>query len=478
MSLREKVFSGLRWTAGGRLASQLFTWAVTLVVIRLLTPSDYGLLSMATIFVQFLQLTAEIGLGPAIVQAKQIEERQLKQIFGLILLINIGLCLLLFLLAPLIASFFSESRLTAVVQVMGLQFLALAITVIPKSLLERSMDFKRSAILDVGATLLGGVVTLLMALGGFGVWALVWGSLVGAIYKAIAINLVAPFFQLPSFRFDGTARLLLFGGNVTAARLLWFFYSQADVFIVGKLLGKDLLGIYSVSMHLAGLPVQRISGIINQVAMPAFAKLQHDPLLAGAHFLKAARLMLFAVFPVLWGMSAVAPELVGLVMGENWSSAVLPLQLLTLLMPLRMLSNMLPSLTQGLGRPDIALGNLVSASIIMPVAFFIGAGWGVVGVACAWLLAFPLVFLGNLYRALPLAGLKVRTLLASLAGAFAASLLMYAAVYFTRLSMPDWALVVRLPMLIAIGALAYVAASWWLNRTTFVEMLAMLRGKK
>ena len=114
----------------------------------------------------------------------------------------------------------------------------------------------------------------------------------------------------------------------------------------------------------------------------------------------------------------------------------------------------------------------------MPVAFFIGAGWGVVGVACAWLLAFPLVFLGNLHRALPLAGLKITALLSCLAGAFTASLLMYAAVYLSRMCIPDWALGVRLLFLIMSGALAYVGASWGLNRATFLEMLAMLRGKK
>ncbi|WP_336511698.1 oligosaccharide flippase family protein [Candidatus Accumulibacter phosphatis] len=118
-----------------------------------------------------------------------------------------------------------------------------------------------------------------------------------------------------------------------------FFYSQADMFVAGKLLGKEALGFYSVAMHLASLPVQKVSGILNQVAFPAFSKIQNDSATVKLHVLKSVRILSFLSFPVLWGISSIAPEIVQLLLGPKWEPAILPLQILPMIMPLRMISN-------------------------------------------------------------------------------------------------------------------------------------------
>ncbi|WP_137938916.1 lipopolysaccharide biosynthesis protein [Chitinivorax sp. B] len=474
-NLRSQVVSGLRWTAGARIVSQVFTWAMTIIVIRLLTPGDYGLLAMANIFVAFLMLMSEIGLGLSIVQADKVELPQLKQIFGLVILSNMTLCVLLLLTAPLIASFFNEPRLTLVIQALAAQFPLVAMTSIPKALLERKMDFRPASMLEAVSAIINGAVVLAMAYWGYGVWALVWGNLVGLSLRAVGFQIMSPFREWPSFGLTGMRKFVFFGGHVTLARMLWFFYSQVDSFIVGKLLGKEPLGIYSVSMHLAGLPVQRVSSVLNQVAMPAFSRVQDDLAAASAHFLKAARLMAFVVFPVSWGMSSVAPELVDLLMGKNWTGAVMPLLLLCLIMPLRMLSSMIPAAVQGLGRPEVSVMNQVSACIVMPIAFVIGSHWGVLGISIAWVIGFPLVLLGNLFRAMPVIGLTVWQLVRTQIAPAISAGGMWAAVELTRLPLGDLSLVPRLAILVAIGGAGYLGLSWLLNRDGLQEALGFFR---
>lgn len=474
--LRSSVLSGLRWTAGARIVSQVFTWAMTIFVIRLLAPGDYGLLAMANIFVAFLMLMSEIGLGLSIVQAEKVSEHQLKQMFGLIIISNLCLCLLLLIAAPFLAVFFNEPRLSAVIRALAVQFPLVAITAIPKALLERKMDFRPASLLEAFSAISNGLAVLLLAFYGYGVWALVWGNLVGMTLRAIGFQIMSPFRAWPSFSLSGMRQFVFFGGHVTLARMLWFFYSQIDVFIVGKLLGKELLGLYSVSMHLAGLPVQRVSSVLNQVAMPAFSRVQNDLSAASAHFLKAARVMAFIVFPVSWGMSSVAPDLVALVLGQNWAGAVMPLLLLCLIMPLRMLSSMIPAAVQGLGKPEVSVMNQVSACIVMPIAFVLGANWGVLGISIAWVVAFPLVLAGNLQRAMPVIGLNAQQLFRSQIGPAASAAGMWMAVELFHSILASAPIFPRLCILILIGVATYIALSRLLNREGMQEAWSMLRS--
>jgi teichuronic acid exporter len=473
MSLRARVLSGLLWTGGMRLITQIMTWAVTLVVIRLLTPSDYGLLAMATVFVSFLSLVAEAGLGPALIQTADLDELKLRRIFGAVILIDLALFVLQFAAAPAIAHFFEEDRLIAIIRALSAQFLLMIFTVIPLALLNRTVEFKRQSIIGLLSSVCGSLSSLALALSGYGVWALVLSTLITSACNAIAINLVAPFLKWPAFSLRGMRSLIVIGGQVTAARVLWFFYSQADIFVAGKLLGKDLLGFYSVSMHLASLPVQKLSGIINEVAYPAFAEAQHKRETLSLHILKALRVMSFFAFPVLWGISSIAPEIVAVLLGAKWSPAVVPLQLLPLVMPLTMLSVFLNTAFQGMGRSRTVLINVVSALLVMPAAFWIGSHWGLFGLSMAWLIGFPFVFLSNLWRVLPLVGLKLVDLLAAIARPALSAAGMYACVSAVRTLLPGPPSPASMFMLIGTGIGSCLLIMLCTNKKGIREVLGL-----
>ena len=476
MTFRTEILSALRWVAGAKLLGQLVTWGITIVVMRILSPADYGILAMASVLVAFLGLMAEFGVGAAAIQASEMDDAKLRMIFGLVIVVNAALFLLLFLAAPLVGWFFDEPRLVAIVRTLGLQFILMTFSVIPSSQLSRRLHFKGQSLVDFSGAIASSLTALVGALAGLGVWALVWASLVMAAWRVVGLNIISPFWQWPDFRLRGTRQFLWFGGNLTVARILWFFYSQADIIVAGRFLGKDLLGVYSVSLHLASLPIQKLSAMINQVAFPAFARIQHDRDRFNANFLLAIRMLSFTAFPVLWGMSSIAPEMVEVLLGEKWRAATLPLQVLAVVMPLHMLAPFTNTAAQGIGRADIALKQVLLAAVVMPVAFLVGVQWGVVGLSIAWVVAFPFVLLGTLVIFLPVIRLRVTDVLYAIARPALAGLGMYAAVALARgLIEPKMPMVAQLIILVLSGAIAYGAFSLALNRAGCKEIVGLLK---
>jgi O-antigen/teichoic acid export membrane protein len=477
VNLKHQVVSGLRWSAGVRLFSQLFTWAVTLIVVRLLTPADYGLLAMAMVFVGLLYQLAELGLGSAVVQRPEIDVPLLRKTFGLILVVHSSLFLLLFFTAPLISVFMGEPRLVPLVRTLSALFLISAFQVIPLALLQRRMEFRRQSLNDFGSVVVGSVSTLAAALAGWGVWSLVIGSFVTQLGKSIGLNRIAPFRHWPDFSLRGTRQLLTYGGNLTGSSLLGFLIMQADVFIAGKWLGKEIVGFYSVAMHLASLPAQRISGIINPIAFPAFSRMQHDLRQVTSALLTGVRVLAFVSFPMLWGISSVAPEVVSVILGPKWAPALFPLTLLSLMMPLRMFNVFMPNALQGIGRADLLFYNSLVAAILMPVAFFVGIHWGLEGLSLAWVIVTPLVFFENMRRTLPPLGLRMIDLWKALAPSGTAAAAMYAAVAGARWLLPSsLSPLPTLGLLVATGAAVYALGSVAFNRQGSREVVRLLRG--
>ncbi len=476
MDIGSRAITGLRWLSGAKFAGQLFAWVITLVVIRLLTQADYGLMAMAMLFVNFLMLLNELGLGAVLIQREQLDEEEVRRIFGIVLFVNLVFFIILFFSAPLFADFFGEQRLTAIIQVLSFQFLIGAFEVVPVSLLERELDYKKKSLVYLGASVSGGVTTLLLALNGFGVWSLVWGSMTSMILKTIGINVVSPFLHLPLLSLSGLKKTLSFGGLVTIERTMWFFYIQADVLIIGKLLGKEALGLYAVAMHISSLVMHKIGGIINDVVFPAFSRVQGDQEKVASYFLKAVRIMSFIVFPLFFGMAAVADEFVLVVLGDKWTEIAPILSILVLVMPLRMVSNLLPPALQGVGRADTSVYNLGLATIVMPLAFIAGSPWGLMGVSLSWLIAFPLVFYTMLAR-------SVRHLCVTLIEVFQAmmppaisSLVMLLVIYGVKsafgAALPVMA---ALFLYVAIGVLVYGLLSLGPQKNRFHEVLALVR---
>lgn len=478
MSLRSQVLAALRWTVLGRFASQIASWTITILVMRFLLPADYGLMAMATMFSGLLVLVAELGLSSSLIQARDVSDRQMRQVFAVTLLANLGVfAVLALLIAPLAAIFFSEPRLQAIIQVVALQFIPAIFAVIPGALLHRDMAYRGRSLVDFVSSLAGSLLTLGLAYASHGVWALAWGGVLMATLRAAGYNLLRPYKGLPLFDFIGGGKIIRFGRDIAANQVVYHFYSQADSLIVGKLLGRHDLGLYSVSMDLASLPTSRLASILNQVAFPAMSKVKRDGGSVNPYVLKSMRAISLISFPVMWGMSSVAPEIVAGLLGRNWVGASVPLMLLCLIMPLRVLGPIVHAALQSVGRADVSFRNTCTAAVVMCLAFIIGCQFGLVGLALAWVLAFPCVFLANLVRACPHLDLQLGEVMGAVGRSALTSGVMYGCVALARelLTLPPLPLLL---VLVVVGAVAYLAASALFNRRGIDEALALLRPER
>ena len=479
MGLKLDVLSGLKWTAGAKFFTQLINWAFTIFVMRLLQPDDYGLLAMAAVFTSLCLLLNEMGLGTAIIQAKRITDDLLRQVFGMILLINILFLIAFLAFAPLISRIFDEPRLINIVRVFAFQFPIMAFFVIPNSWLTRDMKFRSISVVALIAELSNGVCTFILAWRGYGVWSLVIGSLVRVLVQCIGINMARPFLKLPSFKFKGFADTAKFGGLISLQRILWYFYSQADVFIIGRILGSTILGYYSVAMHIASLPLQKVGSIFSQVGLPAYSKLQDDPGAVSDYVFKVSRLLGVIGFPIFFGISSISPELVTIVLSEKWLPSILPLQLLSLIIPLRALNVSFTPAVNGIGRPDIIANTLGVACVIMPVAFLIGVNWGLTGVSIAWIVGYLVWFIYLLIKVLPVLGLKMKKFFRALYPSFICATTMYASIYACRMVLNYWQFspIPTLSILISCGVIIYTGQMYIIFKKVCKDCLSMIQKK-
>lgn len=479
MDVRSRVMSALRWSAAARLLGQLFSWTITIVVIRLLAPEDYGLMAMAVVLVSFLFGLNTLGLDAVLVQRRDLDALARRQIFGVIVLTNLAFFLLLFFGADSIARFYGAPALAPIVQVLSLQFPLLIFETLPQSRLEREIDFARRSVVDLVTLILGSLATLTLALLDYGVWALVWGMLVNTASRVMGLNLICPSLIRPNFSPRGMARHLAFGGLVSTDRGLWYLFAESDKFIGGKLLGDQALGYFAVASQLATLPIQKLTGLLNAIAFPAFAHTHANVSLAKVrdYMLTATRLLAIVAFPLFLGVACTAESIIAVLLGDKWLPAAPLLQLLGLVMPLRLLSNVFPPLLWGIGTPRTSATNYALAAIAMPLAFYIGARYGVAGLAWAWLGAYPAVFTVIAWRTCRRVGLRFVAYLAALGRPLCAAVAMYAVVLAAGPRLPgavgEWG---HLAAQVVVGGAIYGGIMLLIDRASIRESLRLLRA--
>lgn len=477
MDIKSKVISALRWTAIARFSAQLMTWAVTIVVIRLLSPADYGLMAMSEVFFALLMILSDAGLGSALIQAAEVSERQVRQVFGALCLINGGLFALLVLAAPMIGAYYQEPRVVPIMRVLAIGFIIVPAITIPSALLSRGIDFKRKSIVEFAASALSALSVLAFAAAGLGVWALVAGRLLNLLLQAVGLNLVRPFLKLPLLSFQAASHLMRFGGLHTLTAILWSLYSQADIIVAGRAFDAETLGYYAIGLHLASLILVKVMPLLNEVALPAYARLQHDPSAVAYYFLKVVRLASLPTFPAFVGLASVAPEFVRLVLGPRYEAAIVPLTLLCTLMPLRLVSNLFPAAIFAMGRPSVEVANNLFGAIVMPVAFVTGVQWGLLGLCLAWLVGYPIVFVYQLHRSAPAIHVRTLDVLRATGPMLSGALLMALAVWGAkRLPLEVLGGVGELVLLVLVGIIVYAGYIWALHRELAQEAFAVVRA--
>jgi O-antigen/teichoic acid export membrane protein len=477
-SLRDEVKAAVIWRSGSQIAAQIVAWCSTLAVIRILDPADYGIFAMTQVVLAFLNFLNGYGFASALVQDREIDERKVAQAFGMMLLVNAGIALIQLGLAPVAAEYYRQPIVADLLRVQALIFLSTPFIALPQALLVRELDFKRPALANLAAASVSAIVALACALGGLGVWTLVYAPLAFFWTRAIVLVLAARFFVLPSFHFAGAGRMFKFGMTLLGGYFFWTVLTQADVFIAARFLSPHDLGLYAEALFLTTIIAAKFVPPLNEVAFPAYARIQDDPDALTASFLKAVRLIMLVTCPLYFGLAIVAEDAVGLVLGAKWVEMAPIVSILAFAMPMFTLYSLFGPAVTALGRNGITMRSAMIGALVMPLAFLLGIQWGAIGLAWAWVLVFPLVPIAAFIQSRRPLGLTVRSMGAALAPGLAASAAMALVIGLAAPALGHLATWQRLPVLVALGGASYFALLYAASRETLNEVIGLLARKR
>lgn len=476
-ALDRALASGIAWTGLARWGAQLLSWAATILIARLLTKGDYGLLSMANLYVGFVQLVNEFGVGAAIVRHRNLSDDEISALGGVSLAVGFGFWALSLLLAYPIALFFGEPAVQWIVMALGVNFVTTGLRTVPRGLLTRDLKFRAVAAIDASEAVISSIVTLVLAYLGWSYWSLVLGAISGSVGAAAVARTVRNHPIRWPRDMAPLRQHLTFGGHVVGARLGWYAYSNADFAVVGRVLGKEPLGAYGFGWTLATIPVARITGLLGQVTPGIFSAVQHDRPGLRRYLLLLTEGVAFFAFPVAAGLALVAHDLITVALKPEWEAAVLPLQVLSLYGAIRAITSLLPFLLQAVGRSREAMRFNLIALLVLPPLFVAGTHWGVGGVACAWVVGYPFVAIPLLRHALREADCPLSAYLHSISHALLATALMSAAVIAWQAFAPlAPGTLLRLVSSAVVGALTYALVTVVAYRDRLRAGLAVLRA--
>lgn len=393
--LINKILTGARWATVLRLAAQIFSWLSTIIVVRFISPEDYGLNTMLESPLILMMLLSTLGLDAALVQAKNIKPDEMQSIFGWLLILNGILFCCYFFGGAVLATYFKEPRLDLLAKALAFIFLLVPFRVIPNALLDRQLDFKLRAQLEITATVVAAVVTLALAYFGAGVWALVTGVIVNKLLLSILLMIFKPWFVVPKFNLGVTERMVSTGGIITLSGAFLLLSDMLITLVAGPKLGSALLGVFAVGAQFASLPLAKGMPIINQTMLPAFAKFQEHRGSATYYLEKLLGVTSLAFIPMMVGMACIADTLVLTVLGDKWAASIVPLVIMSLGMMFRMNNLLLKTGMTSMGSADLSLkSNFLQLVLLLPLTIY-AMEYGVVELAAAWVATEFLVMLAT-----------------------------------------------------------------------------------
>ena len=410
-SLKEHAFSGVRWTASARILVQLIKWPSTIIVMRLLNPHDYGLVAMSTIVIEFVSLFGEPGLAAGLVQTQVLHADTSRAASALIGLLNLFLLAVLMFSAPGIAAWYHERELTRIIRVASLSLLMTAIATVPQAHLDRNLRFREMALAVIVSNLAGSLTTIVCAFFGCGVWSLVFGTLVLSALRSIVIIAYNRSAVWPDFSkgFEPVRHLMHFSMHMLGNRVLLYWSTNLDLIILGRMVRPTELGSYSVGANLAAIPGDKAMEAVNRVSFPTLSRMQSKRAQFNHTYERILRMLALYGFLVAWGLAAVAPEFVQVVLSEKWRFAVIPLAMLSIAAPIRILTAFQNTVNNAAGVPQANTRILALTCLVLPIGVLLGVRTaGINGAAVSWVVVYPIVYLVSTYYTCRVTERKVR----------------------------------------------------------------------
>ncbi len=475
MQLKEKAAKGFMWSAIQKWGRAAITGLTFIVLSRLLTPEAFGLVTLATIFYDFVEIFLDQGFSAAVVQRSKLDPEHLDTAFWVSIVMGGLLTALNIAGSGFVAQFFHEPQLASVFSVLSLSYIINALSTTQLAILQRKLAFKSLARRSLAATTVGGVVGIGMAFSGFGVWSLVGQDLAQGIAAAVILWRSSdwrPGFKVTVKHYK---ELFHFGVNVVGNNLLNVSIRHADDFLIGYYLGPTMLGFYTVGYRLLLIIIRLVTEISNTVAFPAFSRLQHDAERMRRAFYKVTQYTSLLSFPIFIGLAVLSPLVVPVIFGAKWAPSIPVMQILSMIGILQSVMFFNGSVLRASGKPNWELGIMVLNAVISILGFMIAVRWGIVAVAASFVISGYVLAPLSYLAVRKMIQIELKTYLSQYLVPLTAALCMVAVVMGLEYILNGQSLnkYLRLGILVFAGALTYVGVIALMARKLLVQVIEL-----
>jgi len=457
MNLREKAINGVMWSATQTWGVRVISFLVMIALARMVVPEAFGLVAYASVFIAFAQIFVDQGFSDAIVQFSQLSREHLDTAFWISLLTGGILSIVSVFASDSIASLFREPQLAPIVRWLSPIFLLSALSSVQQAILRRKLAFKTLTVRSLAANLFSGIIAVIMAFKGYGVWSLVAKLLVSSIVNVVMLWQVSdwrPGFRLSIKRFR---ELFLFGINIAGGNFVDFLSVHSDDFLIGYFLGPVALGYYTLAYNLLIVTTDLLISVPNAVAFPVLSSIQANPASFKRAFDQVVRLQSIVAFPIFLGIAALSTELIIQLYGPQWIASIPVLQLLMLIGIVRSATYIYSSVFRAAGKPSWRFGILSLTAAMNVIGFVLVVRFGIVAVAASYVIVSYLLMPFYILMIRNLTGISILSHLTQYGPTAVSSLAMLCIVFLFKIVLGEQiVLPLRLAVLSITGAITYL----------------------
>lgn len=474
-SLKKKTVKGAAWTSLNQFFNIGFGFVIGVILARLLSPDDYGLLAMIAVFNAIAAAFMDCGFGSALIRKPNLTENDSSTAFYFNIVAGAILYGVIWLIAPWVTVFYNKPILTQLLRVEALLLILSSFKIVQYTQLSRALNFKSMTIISVISQAVSGIVAIVAAYRGFGVWSLVLQHLGASIIGLVLLWIISPW--RPRGKWDNSSFRYLwgFGSKLLASSLLNTVYANIYPIVIGKFYSAADLGQYTRAKGYANLPSQTLTGVIQQVTFPVLSQIQEDTERLGNSYRRMLRFTVFIVFPIMIGMAVLAHPLVIALVTDKWEQCVPYLQVICFSMMWYPVHSINLNLLQVKGRSDLFLRLEIIKKAIITVAIFICVPFGIMGICIGSVCTSIICLAINTYYTGKLINVGFVRQMLDMTPTLLASLAMGAVVYLAVMPFDsDW---VKLAVGVPLGLVIYLAIAKFFRMSELKEALDIIHRK-
>lgn len=399
-SLTDKTLTGLNWNMLNTYANAVITTVVGILLARLLSPRDFGLIGMVVIFTGLANLFATLGMGQSVVKIKNLNEYHLRVATTITVITSIVIYIIFYFTAPLMAEFFREQKLISILRVLATLFIISGLSTVSYGQMQKELDFKGIMIISISSNCAYGVISATLAILGYGVWSLVFGRVIASILSSIMTVNRYPLHWKPLIRKKEFKEVAGFGSGVSLSNILFYGTSNIDYLLIGRFINPYSLGLYTRAFNSVTEIIERISGGIYNVLFPAFALVQDEKEKLRKAYLRTIQTVSYILFPILFSAVVAGDYIIKGLYGSKWAGAINSFKILALAGVLSITLRYSGAVAYATGRIYAEVFRQLVYFLVLGVSAYYLIRFGIEGVAFAVLIARVWMFLALNYLAI------------------------------------------------------------------------------